>query len=186
MKIKRFNGIIPFLLLIGAILYYRFLMHPGLNEDVPLPNDLHPVVEENTNKLIRHAADQGIQVIVTDGFRSISEQDKLFERGRSTAGGIVTYARGGESYHNFGLAIDFAILAKDGKAIWDTGYDGNGNNKSDWMEVVSIAKGLGFEWGGDWNRFKDYPHLEMNFGLSINQLKRGKRPQKEDTAVSNN
>ncbi|MFP9170447.1 M15 family metallopeptidase, partial [Enterococcus faecalis] len=23
------------------------------------------------------------------------------------------------------------------------------------------AKTLGFEWGGDWKRFKDYPHLEM-------------------------
>ncbi len=40
-------------------------------------------------------------------------------------------------------------------------YDGNQNGKSDWLEVVEIAKTLGFEWGGDWKRFKDYPHLEM-------------------------
>lgn len=66
-----------------------------------------------------------------------------------------------ESYHNYGLAIDFALQKKDGSIIWDMEYDGNQNGKSDWLEVVEIAKTLGFEWGGDWKRFKDYPHLEM-------------------------
>ncbi len=55
-------------------------------------------------------------------------------------------------------------------------YDGNNNGKSDWMEVVEIAKDLGFSWGGDFTRFKDYPHLQMDFGLSIRDLQRGKRP----------
>ncbi|MDR7245749.1 hypothetical protein J2W47_004872 [Priestia megaterium] len=41
-------------------------------------------------------------------------------------------------------------------------YDGNNNNKSDWMEVVAIAKNLGFEWGEDWQGFKDYPHFQMS------------------------
>jgi len=41
-------------------------------------------------------------------------------------------------------------------------YDGNNNNQSDWMEVVDIAKNLGFEWGGDWQGFKDYPHFQMS------------------------
>ncbi|PNB52989.1 peptidase M15, partial [Pseudomonas sp. GW456-E7] len=61
----------------------------------------------------------------------------------------------------YGLAIDFALQKKDGSIIWDLEYDGNQNGKSDWLEVVEIAKKLGFEWGGDWTRFKDYPHLEM-------------------------
>lgn len=82
----------------------------------------------------------------------------------------------GESYHNFGLAIDFALMSVDGQVIWDMKYDGNGNSRADWMEVVEIAKDLGFEWGGDWTQFKDYPHLQMNFGLSIWELQRGKRP----------
>ncbi len=49
---------------------------------------------------------------------------------------------------------------------------------------MAIAKELGFEWGGDWDHFKDYPHLEMRFGLTINELKRGKRPPDEPLTAS--
>ena len=61
--------------------------------------------------------------------------------------------------------------------IWDIEYDGNGNGQSDWFEVAEIAKELGFQWGGDWRSFKDYPHLQMDFGLTINDLQEGKRPK---------
>ncbi len=176
---KKLFGSVPMtfvLVLIVFFLYYQFIMNPGVNEDAPLPDGLHPAVDHNKNLLISKAGDKGIKVIITDGFRSIPEQDSLYEKGRSDEGEIVTHAKGGESYHNFGLAIDFAILNNAGSPIWDTDYDGNGNSQSDWMEVVAIAKELGFEWGGDWEHFKDYPHLEMNFGLSTNELMQGKRP----------
>jgi peptidoglycan LD-endopeptidase CwlK len=52
-------------------------------------------------------------------------------------------------------------------------YDGNQNNKQDWLEVVDRAKELGFDWGGDWAAFKDYPHLQMDFGISLRELQRG-------------
>ena len=104
------------------------------------------------------------------------EQDVLYQQGRSGDGQIVTNVKGGDSYHNYGLAIDFALRTSKGKVIWDLEYDGNHNGQSDWMEVVAIAKSLGFTWGGDWSRFKDYPHLEMDFGYSIKELKRGERP----------
>lgn len=107
------------------------------------------------------SSEKGISVVITEGFRSFKEQDELYKQGRTKKGNIVTYARGGESYHNYGLAVDFALQKKDGSIIWDMEYDGNQNGKSDWLEVVEIAKKLGFKWGGDWNRFKDYPHLEM-------------------------
>ncbi|WP_102261950.1 M15 family metallopeptidase [Mesobacillus jeotgali] len=188
MKKKFFgNASITFLLILAALLlYYQFLTQPEINEDVPLPQELHPVVQENKDMLVQKAAERGIRVLVTDGFRSFEEQNQLYEMGRSKEGQIVTHAKGGESYHNFGLAIDFALLNKQGKALWDTTYDGNGNGKSDWMEVVGIAKELGFSWGGDWNHFKDYPHLEMRFGLTINDLKRGKRPPEDALTASQN
>lgn len=171
------------LILTALLLYYQFLMNPEVNENVPLPQDLHPVVSKNKDLLIKQSAEKGIRVIITDGFRSFQHQDSLYEKGRTAEGQIVTHAKGGESYHNFGLAIDFALLNSEGKAIWDTNYDGNGNSKSDWLEVVALAKELGFEWGGDWQRFKDYPHLEMRFGLSINDLKRGKRPHEDQLSA---
>lgn len=175
-----------FLVLIVLLLYYQFLTRTEINEDVPLPNDLHPVVEENRDRLIQSAADKGIRVIITDGFRSFQEQNELYEKGRTAEGQIVTHAKGGDSYHNFGMAIDFALLNDQGKALWDITYDGNGNGTSDWMEVVVIAKELGFQWGGDWKNFKDYPHLEMRFGLTILDLKRGKRPPADSLTASQN
>lgn len=146
----------------------------------PLPEGLHPAVEEKAGKLLGMAEERGIPIDITDGFRSYKEQNRLFAQGRTIDGPVVTQAQGGQSYHNFGLAIDFAIWTPDGRLIWDTGYDGNGNGKSDWFEVADIAKELGFDWGGDWQGFKDYPHLQMTFGLSTSDLDAGWRPEDTD------
>ncbi|MFC3420218.1 M15 family metallopeptidase [Salinicoccus hispanicus] len=136
-----------------------------------MPDALHPEVEKKAEALEEKAKEKDIKITITSDFRSFEEQDALFSKGRSLPGEIVTNARGGESYHNYGLAIDYAIEA-DGEIIWDVEYDGNDNGKADWLEVADIAKDLGFEWGGDWESFKDYPHLEMNFGYSIRELQK--------------
>ncbi|WP_420810407.1 M15 family metallopeptidase [Halobacillus ihumii] len=146
-------------------------------KDEKTPSELNPAVEEGKQHLVNQAAEQGIDVVITDGLRTKQEQDALYAQGRSAEGRIVTYASGGESYHNYGLAIDFALRLDNGDVIWDRNHDGNDNGQSDWMEVVEIAKGLGFEWGGDWKSFKDYPHLQMDFGLSIRELQKGLRPK---------
>ncbi|MCC3375061.1 M15 family metallopeptidase [Cohnella sp. REN36] len=151
----------------------------SLWRDVPPVTSLHPIVEARMKTLVTEAKAQGISIAITDGFRSSEEQEALYRKGRDGGGAIVTNARGGESYHNYGLAIDFALRAKDGRIVWDMKYDGNGNGKADWMEVVAIAKRLGFAWGGDWKDFPDYPHLQMDFGLSIRQLQWGQRPPED-------
>lgn len=158
---------------IGTSLLNRF----NIGGSAPMPTELHPVVRERSNQLIQQAADKGIVIVITDEFRSAEDQDRLYEQGRTVAGNIVTNARGGESFHNFGLAIDFAIKTPSADIIWDMQYDGNQNGTADWNEVVEMAKALGFEWGGDWAQFKDYPHLQMNFGLTLADLQNGKRPE---------
>ncbi|WP_336773613.1 M15 family metallopeptidase [Paenibacillus sp. MMO-58] len=137
---------------------------------------LHPIVAEKADELVALTGKQGIKIMITDDFRSSEEQNALYKKGRSEPGQVVTNVKGGASYHNYGLAVDFALVKPDGDVIWDMEYDGNGNGKSDWMEVVSAAKKLGFAWGGDWTSFKDYPHLQMDFGYSIKDLQNGKRP----------
>lgn len=39
-----------------------------------------------------------------------------------------------------------------------------------------IGESIGLEWGGRWKQFIDLPHLEFMFGLTINDLIKGKRP----------
>lgn len=184
MRLKRKPRIfLRLLLLFFIILFiYRFYSESKPSTElkttqaVSPPTELHPLVKERSEQLIQQAADKGIVVVITDDFRSVEDQDRLYEQGRTTEGNIVTHAKGGESYHNYGLAIDFALKTPSEDVIWDMQYDGNGNGKSDWKEVVAIAKKLGFEWGGDWSKFKDYPHLEMDFGFSIAELQNGELP----------
>ncbi|QGH33039.1 M15 family peptidase [Gracilibacillus salitolerans] len=160
-------------IIVSGYLFFQYQKYSSR----PMPTELHPIVEESKEELVKQADEIGISIIITDSFRSAEEQDAIYQQGRETEGTIVTYAQGGESYHNYGLAIDFALQTNENNVIWDLEYDGNQNGESDWMEVVEIAKDLGFTWGGDFTRFKDYPHLQMDFGLSIRELKWGKRPE---------
>lgn len=108
-------------------------------------------------------------------FRSFEEQNALYAIGRTKSGKRVTNAKGGQSYHNYGLAIDIVLLIdKDGNetyetASWDTKTDFDKDLVADWQEIVAIFKRYGWEWGGDWG-FKDYPHFQKTFGKNIAQL----------------
>ncbi|MBU9672386.1 M15 family metallopeptidase [Planococcus sp. CP5-4] len=169
-----------FLFILGAFLFIwieREIEERNERAERPLPTGLHPIVESKRDQLIAQAEEVEIDILITDGFRSVEEQNEIHAQGRTRGGSVVTYAEGGESYHNYGLAIDFALRLPDGSVVWDIQHDGNGNGRPDWFEVADIAKGLGFEWGGDWMGFKDYPHLQLDFGLSIRQLQDGYRPE---------
>lgn len=126
--------------------------------------------------LIDFAYACGVPIVITQGLRTIAEQDGLYAQGRTKPGSIVTNARGGYSYHNFGVAIDFALLLPNGGVSWDTKRDGDGDGIADWDEVVAQAKRIGWNWGGDWRTFTDLPHFEMTFGLSTADYRAGKRP----------
>lgn len=108
-------------------------------------------------------------------FRTIAEQDAIYAQGRTKPGKIVTRARGGYSWHNYGLAVDIVLIHDvdgDGdydRAVWDVKSDFDGDKISDWMEVVAIFKSYGWEWGGDW-KFSDPPHFQKTFGYSVRQL----------------
>ena len=77
----------------------------------------------------------------------------------------ITFAKGGESYHNYGLAIDVVEIS-GGKAVWNT----------NWGDIAKIGISHGFSWGGNWTTRPDKPHFQMDFGLSIKQLQQGQRP----------
>jgi len=109
--------------------------------------------------------------------RTFAEQDALYAQGRTKLYdangkklGIVTKAKGGQSIHNFGLALDIVLLKDtngDGtfdSASWEDTIDFDKDGRADWMEIVSILKRNGWIWGGDWKSFKDKPHFEKTFG----------------------
>ena len=83
--------------------------------------NVHEMVQEKSYELIRQAYKESIFVEITEGFRSIEQQHKLYSQGRTTPGIIVTNAKGGYSYHNYGLAFDIALLDNNGEVDWTIG-----------------------------------------------------------------
>jgi peptidoglycan L-alanyl-D-glutamate endopeptidase CwlK len=144
-----------------------------------LINKLHPKVRQSAldafadveTKLTGRA-----RCRVTSTWRTFAEQTKLYAQGRTTPGTIVTNAKAGSSFHNFALALDFCLIVDtDGNGTyettsWDTSKDYDKDLVADWTEVVTIFKKYKFLWGGDWNSFKDLPHVEKSFGYTVKQL----------------
>ena len=131
----------------------------------------HPKLREELKNIYKDILDRNIQIRITDTLRTFDEQAELYAKGRTAPGNIVTYAKPGQSYHNYGLAVDFALLLPGGKKVsWDMNLDLNDNQKADWAEVVAVFKHYGWDWGGNWTSFKDYPHFEKTFGYTTRQL----------------
>jgi peptidoglycan L-alanyl-D-glutamate endopeptidase CwlK len=118
------------------------------------------------NRIRAMAADlraQGINVMVTSGYRSFAEQNALYAQGRTKPGNIVTNARGGQSLHNYGLAVDVVPIGANGQPNWNV-------PNSTWQKIGAAGKRQGMEWGGDWTSFVDRPHFQMTAGRSISSL----------------
>jgi len=129
---------------------------------------LHPAVREEAGKIysdICAAMPAGVVCRFTHTLRTNAEQDALYALGRTKPGKIVTNAKGGQSYHNYGLAIDFVLLV-NGQVSW--AVDKN------WAAVIAIFESYGWESGHRW-KFKDSPHVQKTFGKTIAQLAAAKQ-----------
>jgi len=134
---------------------------------------LHPALRDEVREIVL-ACDIALsgraKIRITQGLRTIAEQDALYAQGRTVKGKVVTNAKGGTSYHNYGLAVDFCLIVNGNEVSWDQRADYDGDQRADWMEVVAIFKRYGWEWGGDFRSIKDSPHFQKTFGKSIAQL----------------
>ncbi|MBT0572791.1 M15 family metallopeptidase [Riemerella anatipestifer] len=139
---------------------------------------LHPKLREEAKAIYKEICEALTGKAIcrfTHTLRTFKEQDELYTIGRTKKGRRVTNAKGGQSYHNYGLAIDICLLVdKDNNgtyetAVWDTKADFDNDKVADWQEIVAIFKRYGWTWGGDW-RFTDPPHFQKTFGKSIADL----------------
>jgi peptidoglycan LD-endopeptidase CwlK len=149
---------------------------------------LHPSVRAEVKKIIEEcdkALTGKAKVRITQGLRTFKEQDGLYNLGRTVAnsvgktpkkplGNIVTNAKGGKSIHNYGFAVDICLIIDGKVASWDTAKDWDNDRIADWYECVKIFIKNGWEWGGNWKKFKDLPHFDKRgFGSwqSLSKLK---------------
>lgn len=124
---------------------------------------LHPKVREEMKTIIQECNDSlngRSQVRISQGLRTFAEQNALYAQGRTIAGKKVTNAKGGESIHNYGFAVDIVLIIDGKTASWDTRKDWDKDGIADWDECVKIFAKYGWSWGGSWQKFKDMPHFE--------------------------
>lgn len=107
---------------------------------------VHPNLAAKVTNLIGLARVEGFNLQVSQGLRTFAEQDALFLKRPK-----VTNARGGASYHNYGLAVDLVFVI-DGKISWNDTY---------YRKIGAWAAEVGLEWGGNWRTFKDLPHVQI-------------------------
>ena len=131
---------------------------------------LHPLIRQEVIDSILEVQSLGLGIRISQGLRTIKQQNDLYAKGRTVKGNIVTKAPGGYSFHNYGLAIDFCLVHKDGSVSWSQHEDLNKDGITDWKNVVAIFKKKGFEWGGEWQSIKDLPHFQKTFGLTTKQM----------------
>jgi peptidoglycan L-alanyl-D-glutamate endopeptidase CwlK len=120
------------------------LLHPSVREEMKL------IVDE-CNKLLTGKS----QVRISQGLRTFAEQDALYAKRPK-----VTNAKGGQSIHNYGFAIDIVLIINGKEASWDTHKDWDNDGIADWDECVKVFAKHGWSWGGNWASFKDMPHFD--------------------------
>ena len=139
-------------------------------------DDLRPKTKKLCELWIEECRKNGINLVVTQTFRSPELQEAYYSQGRESLeivnlkrkkvgldkitekeNKIVTKAAPWTSPHNYGLAWDFAPIV-NGKIDW--------NNLELFRKCGEIAKKLNFEgytleWGGDFKTIKDFPHIQL-------------------------
>lgn len=65
----------------------------------------------------------------------------------------VTHAAPGESWHQYGMAVD-GVPIHLGKAIWNA-------EDPAWQIYGAAARHVGATWAGDWTSFREMPHIQL-------------------------
>ena len=132
---------------------------------------LHPKFIPGATGFINDAeAGLNITLLVVQGLRTFPEQEALWNEGRTTPGPHatpenpmgerVTNAPAGESYHNYGLALDAVPINPDGVTL---------NWKYDFKLLVPYAIKYGLTCGLYFPS-PDYDHFENTFGRNWRDL----------------
>ncbi len=120
---------------------------------------LHPKVRDSFTSFITNAEnDLNVTLRISQGMRTFAEQQAIYDQGRTLPGKIVSNAKPGSSFHNYGLAVDLVQII-NGVANWDFDYN----------KLVSYTP-PGMKWGGSFRTFKDMPHFEIGFGKTWREL----------------
>lgn len=99
-------------------------------------------------KWYEYCVSNNINILIYETIRTEAKQREYVASGASQTM---------KSYHRVGQALDFVPVDTNGNCLWSD------YGTSEIKKVISYAKSLGFEWGGDWKGLVDKPHLQFNY-----------------------
>lgn len=170
MKFQQDNGLYPEGIVNPRTRRRLFNPHPKDDYEYRPSSDsissLDPYVAQQARNFLALTRANNLDVRIISVFRSWDDSDSLYAQGRTAPGPVVSNARGGESYHNWGLAFD--------AAPFENGVISNDMNK--YRLMGSLGQQAGLEWGGTFKDIVDYPHFQNTFGLSTEDLLNGITP----------
>jgi len=114
---------------------------------------LTPWMNDKVAELLSFASRSGIDARVVSTRRSCAQQNAIYE----SAPGVATQARGCQSWHVWGRAVDLSV---DGPL-------------EDYAVLGDKWKRMGGVWGGDFKGIDDFGHFEWHPGLKIEDVCQG-------------
>ncbi len=110
----------------------------------------------------------GRELFIVRTLSTPEEQDALYAQGRTEPGKVVTYAKGGSSWHEIGRGFDVALEElQTQRPSWSTA-DGD---LELWRLLGTLAKAIGLAWGGDFKRLADFGHFHDPRGESLDKAR---------------
>ena len=97
--------------------------------------------------------DKDTGFIVTQGVRTLQEQNMLVKKGASK----TLRSRHLKAPNGYAHAVDLAVVLKDAVTWHWPMYD----RLAKAMKAAAKAEKVPLEWGGDWLKFKDGPHFQL-------------------------
>ena len=139
---------------------------------------LEPGFRAMVDKALQLLQERGLDVLITCTYRSWEEQAAEFAKGRTKPGPKVTNARPGQSWHQWGRALDFVPRRSGKTLVWGTRGNGIDQDPTDdntddlelWQRCAACFKESGLSWAGDWVSFREYPHVEHRGPWTIHAL----------------
>jgi len=111
----------------------------------------------------------GYWIRITRGYSSYEAQEAIYAQGRTTPGKIVSNARPGLSYHNYGLAFDVCFLGLD--PYLETMAKLRGDKAEVvWERVAECVEAGGMASGRRFRLRKDSPHAQISYGLEMSEM----------------
>jgi peptidoglycan L-alanyl-D-glutamate endopeptidase CwlK len=142
-------------------------------------DELHPDFVALLLQLLANCEQRGATYIAVSAYRSQSEQAKKYFQGRTQPGPIITNARPGWSFHNYGLAVD-VVFDKDNKL--STGLQPEFTDNRAYTILKEEGEKLGLQVGVPSVPGGDPGHVQFKQPLKIAELKKAwnKTPNLKD------